>query len=269
MLRLVATDLDGTLLRADGSVSARTRRVLRQVSESGLTVVLVSARPIHTLRQFAHAAGVAGLAICSNGATVYDLDRDVAVRHTPLGSETARHLIQALREALPGVCFAFVREAHFACEPAYRLIARPVDHPDDYLAAALLGDAIALCDEAPTKLIARHPSLSADDLLARVHALGLVGFEVTHSGAPFVEVAAPGVTKARALAAICADLGIGPDEVVAFGDAPNDLPMLRWAGLGIAVANAHPAVLAEADDIAPSNEDDGVAVVVERLLSGR
>jgi hydroxymethylpyrimidine pyrophosphatase-like HAD family hydrolase len=130
----------------------------------------------------------------------------------------------------------------------------------------VLGDAIALCDPEPLKLIARHPDLVADELLARVHALGLCGFEATDSGAPFVEVAAAGVTKALALDALCVDLGIAADEVMAIGDAPNDLPMLRWAGLGIAVSNAHPSVLTEADEIAPSNEDDGVAVVVERLL---
>lgn len=266
MLRLVATDLDGTLLRLDGSVSDRTRRVLDRLQGTGLTVVLVSARPPHTLRAVAHAAGLAGLAICSNGAIVYDLDRAQIVRHTPLGTDAARSLIRALREAVPDICFAFIRQARFACEPAYRLIASDADHAPGFLATALLGEAMTLCNEAPTKLIARHPTLDADELLARVHALGLDGFEVTHSGAPFVEVSAAGVTKAWALAAICSDLGIGPAEVVAFGDAPNDLPMLRWAGHGVAVANAHPLVLEQAAEVAPSNQDDGVAVVLERLL---
>jgi hydroxymethylpyrimidine pyrophosphatase-like HAD family hydrolase len=92
---------------------------------------------------------------------------------------------------------------------------------------------------------------------------------VTHSGAPFVELSASGVTKAWALEAFCTDLGIRADEVVAFGDAPNDVPMLRWAGRGIAVANAHPAVLAAADAVTLTNDADGVAIVVEQLLSAR
>lgn len=266
MLRLVATDLDGTLLRPDKTVSDRTRCVLGRLAQAGVVVVLVSARPPHTLRAVAHAAGLTGLAICSNGAIVYDLDRDEVVRHTPLGTDAARRLVGALRGAIPDVCFAFIRQARFACEPAYRLIASDADHAPGFLATALLGEAITLCDEAPTKLIARHPTLDADELLARVHALGLDGFEATHSGAPFVEVSAAGVTKAWALEAICADLGIRPAEVIAFGDAPNDLPMLRWAGRGIAVANAHPLVLAQATEVAPSNQDDGVAAVLERLL---
>jgi Cof subfamily protein (haloacid dehalogenase superfamily) len=266
MLRLVATDLDGTLVRTDGTVSDRTRRVLHAVMASGVRVVLVSGRPTHSLRSIAQAIGMSGLAICSNGAIVYDIERDEIVRHAVLAAATARLLIDALRAAVPEVCFAFVRGPRFACEPAYHQIARVRDHAAGYLEGAVLGDALALCDESATKLIVRHAAIDADDLLARVHALGLDGFEATHSGAPFVEIAATGVTKAHALEALCADLGITPGEVVAFGDAPNDVAMLRWAGRSFAVANAHPPVLAAASDVAPSNDDDGVAVVLERLI---
>jgi Cof subfamily protein (haloacid dehalogenase superfamily) len=269
VLRLVATDLDGTLLRSDGSVSDRTCRALAAARAAGVVVVLVSGRPVHSLREAALLADVTGLAICSNGAIVYDLDQDEITRHTALAADTSLRLIHALREAVPGVCFAFVRGTGFACEPAYHQIAREVDHSPGYLAAAVLGDAVALCDRESTKLIARHPALSADDLLARVQGMALDGFEATHSGAPFVEMAAPGVTKAWALESLCADLGIAAHEVVAFGDAPNDLPMLRWAGRGIAIANGHLAVLAEADEVAPTNDEDGVAVVLERLLRTR
>jgi Cof subfamily protein (haloacid dehalogenase superfamily) len=267
MLRLVASDIDGTLVRADKTASDRTRRALKQIQEAGIVVVLVTARPAHTAEALAHAIGVSGLLLCSNGAVVYDIARQEVVRHTPLAVETARRLIVALREAEPEVCFAFIQGRRFACEPAYKLIAAPEDHADGFLASAILDDALVLCDEAPTKLVVRHPTIHVDDLLVRVHALGLDGFEATHSGASFVEVAAAGVTKAWALASLCADLGISADEVVAFGDAPNDLPMLRWAGRGIAVANAHLAVLEAVGEIAPSNEDDGVAVVLEQIVA--
>jgi Cof subfamily protein (haloacid dehalogenase superfamily) len=267
MLRLVASDIDGTLVRADKTASDRTRRALQQIQAAGVLVVLVTARPAHTAETLAREIGVSGLALCSNGAVVYDLAREEIVRHTPLAVETARRLIAALRAAVPDVCFAFIRGRRFACEPAYLRIADPSDHADGFLASAILDDALVLCEEAPTKLIARHPVVDVDELLERVRGLGLDGFEATHSGASFVEIAAAGVTKAWALAALCADLGISPDHVVAFGDAPNDLPMLRWAGRGIAVANAHPAVLAAVQEIAPSNEDDGVAAILEQLLA--
>ena len=269
MLRLVASDIDGTLVRADKTASARTRRALRQIQQAGIVVVLVTARPAHTAEALADDIGVSGLLLCSNGAAVYDLARREIVRHTPLAVETARRLIVTLREAVPDVCFAFIRGPRFACEPAYKRIADPADHADGFLASALLDDALVLCEEAPTKLVVRHPTIHVDDLLVRVRGLGLDGFEATHSGASFVEVAAAGVTKAWALAELCADLGIGAHEVVAFGDAPNDLPMLQWAGRGIAVANAHLTVLAAVQEVAPSNEDDGVAVILEQCIAQR
>ena len=255
----MASDLDGTLLRRDGSVSRRTREALRRVREAGLVVVLVTARAPDTVRPFADAAGVSGLAICCNGALVYDLDRDTVVRHTPLAVETVRSLILALRESVPGVCFSFRRQDVYACEPAYRVIGRVGDD-------ALIEDALTLCAEPAVKLNVGHPSVGVEELLEQIRALGLDGFEATHSGAPFVEIAAAGVTKAWALEALCASLGIGADEVIAFGDAPNDLAMLRWAGRGVAVANAHPAVLDAIDAVAPSNQDDGVAQTLEALL---
>jgi hydroxymethylpyrimidine pyrophosphatase-like HAD family hydrolase len=126
-------------------------------------------------------------------------------------------------------------------------------------------DALVLCCEGVTKLIVQHRERGLEGLLeiARVHAGPLA--TVTHSGSNFVEVAAAGVTKARALERHCAELAIAAEQVIAFGDMPNDLPMMRWAGRGVAVANAHPEVLAAADDVSCSNDDDGVALVLERL----
>jgi hydroxymethylpyrimidine pyrophosphatase-like HAD family hydrolase len=91
---------------------------------------------------------------------------------------------------------------------------------------------------------------------------------VAISGEWVVEVSAAGVNKAAALKELAADLGVEPDEVVAFGDYPNDLPMLQWAGRSIAPANAHPEVLARVDEVTASNHDDGVALAIERLLAG-
>src|SRR5699024_7414732 len=116
-------------------------------------------------------------------------------------------------------------------------------------------------------LIVRHAELSNDELLARIRSLGLDGFELTHSGAPFVEVLAPGVSKAWGLEQLCTHLGIDRSEVLAFGDAPNDAEMLAWAGRGVALANAEPVALAAADEVAASNLDDGVAQVIEDVLA--
>jgi HAD superfamily hydrolase (TIGR01484 family) len=263
-IRLVAADLDGTLLRGDGTVSARTRAALARVAAAGVTIVLVTARPPRAVRKLARDLGLGGLAICCNGALVYDLDAGSIVGGTPLSEATAHELIAALRRAAPGVCFAVEAEEGHGQEPAY---APHSPHPPDD--GLRLADAPALCTGGVAKLIALHPTLPLADLLHLAReAAGEVAV-VTHSGAPFVEIAAPGVTKAAALATLCTARGIAPAEVVAFGDAPNDLPMLAWAGRGVAVANAHSDVLAAVAEVTAANDEDGVALILEVLNAER
>jgi len=260
-IRLVATDLDGTLLRDDGTISPRTSAALARVRAAGLVLVLVTARPPRFLRRLAAAEGLAGLAICCNGALVYDLERGTVVRHTPLGRAIAARLVAELREAMPGVCFAVEAGERYGWEPAYAALDGAHVEPD-----GLTGDALALCRDPVTKLIVRHPDCAAEALLPLVRRLAGAGASVTHSGAAFVEVAAADVHKATALAALCAEIGVSADATIAFGDMPNDLPLLAWAGHAVAVANAHPTVLRAADEVTLANGEDGVAVVLERLL---
>src|SRR5690606_6731361 len=120
--------------------------------------------------------------------------------------------------------------------------------------------------EPSLKLILRHSELAVDAVADRLARLGLDGFEVTRSGAPFLEVMAQGVSKAWGLARLCDRLGITAEEVVAFGDAPNDVELLTWAGRGVAVANAAEVTRTAADEVTASNEDDGVAGVLEQLV---
>ncbi len=175
--------------------------------------------------------------------------------------ETAARLVAGLREAVPGVCFAVEAGERYGWEPAYAALDGALVEPD-----GLTGDALALCRDPVTKLIVRHPDCAAEALLPLVRRLAGAGASVTHSGAAFVEVAAADVHKAAALAALCTEVGVSAEATIAFGDMPNDLPLLAWAGHAVAVANAHPAVLRAADEVTLSNQEDGVAVVLERLL---
>ncbi len=261
-MRLVATDLDGTLLHDDGTISLRTRLALARAGAADIAVVLVTARPPRVLRTMARQAGVTGLAICCNGAIVYDLATDEIVEHRPLAPAAAQRLVAALRAATPGVCFAVERGLRFGQEPRYAALS-PIagDH------TPLIADATALCAEAVTKLIVRHPDVPLQDLLRAARAAAGDEAIVTHSSALFVEVSAAGVTKAAALQGLCARLGLDATQVVACGDMPNDLPMLEWAGHSVAVANAHPAVLAVVDEVTLSNNEDGVARVLERATT--
>lgn len=263
---LVASDLDGTLLRHDGTISDRTRAMLGELRVRGIVFVLVTARPPRTARLVAEHLGVTGLAICCNGALVYDLAMERVVRHAPLAPEIVWRVVVALRTAVPGLVFACEQEMRFGYEPAWAS-ARPSAQREEN--AVVCEDILSLANVPATKLMAFHPEMSPEHLFALVRTVAGEGVLVTSSGAPFVEMSAAGVHKAAALAQVCADLGIARGDVIAFGDMPNDLPMLEWAGRGVAVANAHPEVLAAADAHTESNEEDGVARELSRLLGLR
>ncbi len=268
MIGLIASDLDGTLLRDDTTVSDRTRSALAAARECGIAVVLVSARPPRTVMTIAASAGVGGFAVCCNGAIVYDLDRREIVDNVPFPAAAALSLVTSLRVALPGVSFAMEQGLDLQCEAEFAGL-----HPERETEMPTIVDALARftgADALPvTKLIVRHPGYSAVELLTVVRDHAGERADVTHSGAPFVEVSAAGIHKAAGLARLCANLGIAAADVLAFGDMPNDLPMLAWAGHGVAVANADPEVLAVANEITASNMDDGVAMVVERVVGSK
>jgi Cof subfamily protein (haloacid dehalogenase superfamily) len=264
LIRLIATDLDGTLLQSDGkTVTARTQAALTRARDAGITIVLVSARGPAGVAEIAEAALNDGLAICSNGAVVFDLARGEVLRHRPLASEIAARMIRSLRERLPEVCFATETEQRISLEPAFKGAWDGWEAPPD----TRFADAIELVAAPVTKLIARDTTCSIEELAAVAGEVAGDDAAVSFSGKWVVEIVASGVNKAAALQELAGDLGIRADEVVAFGDYPNDLPMLAWAGLSIAPANAHADVLAEVDEVTESNDADGVAIAIERLLA--
>jgi len=258
--RVVATDLDGTVIRSDGAISVRTRNALTAVADAGAMVVIVTGRPPRWLRGIAEATGHHGLAICANGAIVWDLHHEHVVSSYPIDVSTVRDIVASLRAEIPELGFAVESvDTGFGHEPSYR----PRWATDEQTVVAELE---ALLSRPVAKLLARHEGLTADELLAR--ARSVVADELaalTHSSREgLLEISAAGVTKASTLTALCAEHGFGPDDVVAFGDMPNDLPMLAWAGHSVAVGNAHPEVLHAVDEVTASNDDDGVALVLER-----
>jgi len=256
---MVATDLDGTLIRSDGTVSARTRRALRRVREQGGTVVLVTGRPIRVMADVVAQTSVAGIAVCANGALVYDLDARETINHHVLDSDAALRLGLAIREIVPDVAFAVESGLKFGREPGFRSM-----WPDPRELVADLAELLVALP--PIKLLVRRGGESLADVYEKVVAMAGTEAAVTRSTETLIEIAGAGVSKAVALAEVATARGVSSTEVVAFGDMLNDLPMLAWAGHAVAVANAHPEVLAAADEITASNDDDGVALVLERLF---
>ncbi|MGI8505935.1 MAG: HAD family hydrolase [Solirubrobacteraceae bacterium] len=261
---VVACDLAGTLLRSDGTLGQRTRRALAACEAAGALVVLCTARPVRWVRPMAAQIGGRLVAVCANGGVMWDLGRDRLLLELLLESETAAAVVAALQAAFPGGAWAVERTDAFAHEPGYTP-RWPV--PDDTLVASV----DELLAEPPVKLMFRHEGLSPDDMLGPARqAVGQLA-ELTHSNSAegLLEISATGVNKASTLARLCASRGIGAEGVIAFGDMPNDLAMLEWAGRAIAVANAHPDVIAVADELTTSNDADGVARVLERIWGGR
>jgi hypothetical protein len=264
--RLIATDLDGTLLRDDRTVSQRTVEALAAAEAAGIEVFFVTGRPVRWMGVVSgHLAGH-GLAIVANGAAVYDLRAGTLVEAFPLPEPDALAAAHALRDAVPGTTFAVERSNVFRREPAYR-----PGEPDSPLGPAPIEDLLAEDREQPLlKMLAKHPSIDPDDFLATALAVAGRHGEITRSSeSALLEISGAGVSKATTLAKWCAERGVTAAEVVAFGDMPNDLAMLSWAGTSYAVANAHPDVLAATSHRTESNEDDGVARVIERLVAAR
>ncbi|MEU3713172.1 HAD hydrolase family protein [Streptomyces catenulae] len=330
--RLIATDLDGTLLHDDKTVSERTVAALAAAERAGVDVFFVTGRPARWMDVVSDHVHGHGLAICANGAAVVDLHRGrrfVEVNPLPLGA--AREVVTALRAAAPGTSFAVERTGGIHYEPHYppfhrdpaavtapveklladdfdpppgpapttlgagdEVVAAPVGAPDAVpvgaQGAAPVGAADAgaprtvgvrpglsgsVAEEIPTvgpgqpvlKLLAHHDAWEPDVFLALAReAAGPLASITRSSPTALLEISGPGVSKARTLARCCAARGIAPEQVTAFGDMPNDMEMLAWAGASYAMANAHPDVLAVTTGRTASNNEDGVAAVIERML---
>ncbi|MFF8448848.1 HAD family hydrolase [Streptomyces leeuwenhoekii] len=259
--RLVATDLDGTLLRSDDSVSQRTREALAAATEAGAAHIVVTGRAVPWTRHILDDLGYDGLAVCGQGAQVYDagahrlltsvtLDRQLAgVALAKIEAETGPLYLAASRDGLEGeVLVGPGYEVHGA------LPATPFTDASDLWSAPL------------NKIYVQHPTLSDDELaeVARRTAGGFV--TVTMAGAGIVELLPLGLSKATGLSLAARRLGMKAAETIAFGDMPNDIPMFGWAARGVAMANAHAELKAVADEVTSSNDEDGIAVVLERLL---
>jgi hypothetical protein len=201
--------------------------------------------------------------VCANGAVLWDLPADVLLDSFPIGCDAARDVVQRLAPLVPGAAWAVEGVDSFGHEPGYR-VRWPV--PDD----ALVDDVRALLARPPVKLLLRRPDGEVDAVVtcARDTVCDLVEVTYSDASATLLEMSAAGVSKGSGLAALCAARGIDAADVIAFGDMPNDLSMLTWAGRSYAMGNAHPEVAAAADELTLTNEQDGVAVVLERLLSG-
>ena len=264
--RVIATDLDGTLLRSDGSVSARTAAALAAVAEAGILTVLVTARPPRWLHDLSHVVGAHGIAICGNGAFVYDVVARAVVEVHTFAPAAVAEVVADLRERLPHITFAAETAVGCFVEESW-----PNPHEEDADARTmipLIESLVASQDVGHRvgKLLALAPGDPTDAFLAAVAEVAGEAAVLAYSGAfGLAELNQPGVTKSARLGRWGA-CGVPAADGGAFGDMPTDLPMLPWAGRSFAMGNAHPDVLAATTDRCRTNDEDGVATVLEELV---
>ncbi|APU12227.1 MULTISPECIES: HAD family hydrolase [Actinoalloteichus] len=264
--RLVASDIDGTLLDPLERLRPRTADVIGRLSAAGVPFVLATGRSPRWVTPISRLIGVAGPAVCVNGAVILDTRDDRVDRVYTLDPILLGDLGEALQTVLPGCGLAvervegegradFIEE--FRAGPGYL-------HP--WPESLLIRTSVAELFARPAvRLMVRHDSLNSTEMVDAVTALLGDAVDVTFStDLGLIDLMPAGVTKASGLSEVAAGLGRTAEDVIAFGDMPNDLAMLSWAGHGVAMANAHPAVLSVADEVTASNAEDGVAKVLER-----
>lgn len=259
--------MDGTLLDASSRPSARTVAAVAGVARAEVPFVLVTGRPPRWIPSLVAQLGHAGPVVCANGAVLYDAAAGRVIWACVLDPVRLRDAASALDAALPGCMLAAERVLAGACAlPADREFLAELDYVHPWSSPrSRHAPRDELLGEPAVKLLVRHPGMTSEALAEAAAMVLGDAVAVTYStSVGLVELSAPGVTKGSGLARVAAGLGVAAADVVAFGDMPNDLPMLRWAGHGVAMANAHPSVLAAADEVTAPNSEDGVALVLER-----
>jgi hypothetical protein len=263
---LIASDVDGTLLDDDEKITPRTREAVTAAVDSGAVFVLATGRPPRWVHPVVDALGFAPMAVCANGAVIYDPATDRIISARTLSTDALAELAEIATRVIPGSGLAVERvgtSAHdaatpqFVSSPGYEHAWLNPDNTEVSVEDLLSAPAVKL-------LIRKAGARSSDMAAALAKHVGLEG-DITYStNNGLIEIVPLGISKATGVHELARPLGITADDVVAFGDMPNDVPMLGWAGIGVAMGNAHPDAIAAADEVTASNAEDGVARVLER-----
>lgn len=260
-VRVLGTDLDGTLLNGLGQISIANLAAISKGKSHEITSVVSTARSIRSARKFASAGELGPLAICQNGAAIYDLETDSLIHHSPIDRDISAGIIQEIREQIPGVIFAVEKLDRFIHENGFFTATDP-DLPEKPVT-----DVLVEVDRPITKIICKHPDLAHEELKkVATHAFGDI-VTVTSAGKDWIDFQALGASKASGLSRVCQILGYDQTECAAIGDESNDVPMLHWANYSAATANANEEAKQAANWLAPTNEESGVAAFIHHLIN--
>lgn len=262
--KLIAVDMDGTILNSSSELSTRTRNALRSAISLGIPVVVATGRMYPSALPVIKEIGISMPCIFYNGAIVRDPVSEEILLERGLGIELTAEVVSFYRKEgwyiqIYSDDRLYVIDRSDPRSRFYETISKipPVSLGEDFWnfkvdSTKLLGIAL---DEKNFALMAEKTKSHFDGRI----------YTATSWGA-FVEITHPDVNKAKGLAIVAERLGVDSKDVLVIGDGVNDAEMIRWAGHGVAMGNAPPQVKAAADETAPGNDSDGAAIIVERYL---
>lgn len=264
-IKLVAIDLDGTLMGPDLVISGRNRAAVAAATARGVRVTIATGRMVRATAPFARLLGLSSPLICYQGAMVADMETGAVLMHQPVPLDLAREVLDLARERswhlhlyIDDEMWVEALTPQVAAYTALAATIRP----------RVMGELRQALDRPPTKMLIMGPPDETQRTLAVLRERFGGRLYLTWSLPTYAEIARAGCSKGAALEWLAARLGIAREETMAIGDAPNDAEMVRWAGLGVAMAGAGPELRAAADHVTASLAEDGVARAIERFVLG-
>lgn len=264
-IKLLALDLDGTLVADLNTIPARTRTAIQAAGRQGVQVTIATGREWGVTRRFVHMLGLTTPVICYQGALIVDPQSGRPIASESLPLPLAHRLIDLARREHLALHLYLDNHAYIEHPSAQsraifsRMGATVVEVPD-------LKQVIT---RPPLKGLIVHPAGDGEALAGRLQTALGSGLSVFRSLDVLIEVTSPQVSKGRALATLARHAGVLPQEVMAIGDQDNDIDMIAWAGLGVAMGNASPGAKAAADYIAPPISRQGAAWAIEQFILKR
>lgn len=261
MIRCIAMDLDDTLLRDDLSISTENQNAIHQALDRGIKIVLASGRMVASMHSYAVELGIDMPLIAYNGAMVQEAVSGETLYHKPVTREVALQVIPIFQEL----------NFHLNVYLNERLYVKQWDHwSEQYQASAGVtphpaGDLLNILTGAPTKMLGIGTVTEIEKMRKDLERRFGSQLDYTRSKPNYLEILAPGVSKSDALQFLVKKWGFDRNEVLAIGDAPNDLAMILWAGIGVAMANAVPSVREQADIVVSDNNHHGVAEAIRKF----
>ncbi|MFD1824394.1 MULTISPECIES: HAD family hydrolase [Mumia] len=255
--RMIALDIDGTIVDYDNVMTDAVRETVRAAADAGMHCVISTGRAVPGVMDAVAKLGFdEGLAVASNGSVVFSYD-PITLLHTV--TFDAGPAVRALLEAVPDAAVAVENVG-----VGYRMNKA---FPDGELSGTMAHEPVEdLIAEPVSRVIVRSPNASAEEFAELAHSLGLEGTNYYVGYTAWLDLAPEGVSKAAGLEHVCAELGVDRAEVLAIGDGSNDVEMLEWAGRGVAMGHAPLHVQAVADDVTETVENDGVVRELEKYL---